>query len=77
VLLLQGLDDRVVPPSQPEAMRDLLRANGVPVGYIEFPGEGHGFRSAGARIRSLEAELAFFGQVLGFDPADDLEPVEL
>jgi dipeptidyl aminopeptidase/acylaminoacyl peptidase len=77
VLLLQGLDDRVVPPSQPEAMRDLLRANGVAVGYIEFPGEGHGFRSAGARIRSLEAELAFFGQVLGFDPADDLEPVEL
>jgi dipeptidyl aminopeptidase/acylaminoacyl peptidase len=51
-------------------MRDRLLANGVQVEYIEFPGEAHGFRGAPARIRALEAELAFFGQVLGFDPHD-------
>jgi dipeptidyl aminopeptidase/acylaminoacyl peptidase len=48
-------------------MRDRLIANGVRVEYIEFPGEGHGFRGAAARIRALEAELAFFGTVLGLD----------
>lgn len=70
VLLLQGSEDKVVPPSQAHAMRDRLLANGVQVEYIEFPGEAHGFRGAPARIRALEAELAFFGQVLGFDPHD-------
>jgi len=77
VLLLQGLDDEVVPPSQARAMRDALVANGVPVGYLEFPGEGHGFRSAEARIRALEAELWFYGKVLGFEPADEIEAVEV
>jgi dipeptidyl aminopeptidase/acylaminoacyl peptidase len=67
VLLLQGSEDKVVPPSQAHAMRDRLIANGVRVEYIEFPGEGHGFRGAAARIRALEAELAFFGTVLGLD----------
>ena len=75
VLLLQGLDDLVVPPSQARMMRDALAANGVPVGFLEFAGEGHGFRSAEARIRALEAELAFYGKVLGFEPADPLPPV--
>ena len=75
VLLLQGLDDEVVPPSQARSMRDALIANGVPVGYVEFPGEGHGFRSAEARIRALETELSFYGSVLGFEPADRLPPV--
>lgn len=75
VLLLQGSDDKVVPPSQALAMRDQLIANGVPVEYIEFPGEGHGFRGAPARIQALEAELRFFAQVLGLDlPADAGNP---
>jgi dipeptidyl aminopeptidase/acylaminoacyl peptidase len=76
VLLLQGLDDRVVPPSQPRAMRDALSARGVPVGYIEFEGEGHGFRSDVARVAAMEAELNFLGRVLGFEPADELADVE-
>ena len=77
VLLLQGLEDRVVPPSQSEAMRDALIANGTPVGYLTFPGEGHGFRSAAARVRAMEAELWFYGKVLGFEVADRVEAVEV
>ncbi|HEX5630414.1 MAG TPA: prolyl oligopeptidase family serine peptidase [Acidimicrobiia bacterium] len=77
VLLLQGLDDQVVPPAQARSMRDALIANGTPVGYLEFPGEGHGFRAAATRTRALEAELAFYAAVLGFEPHDHLEPVPL
>lgn len=76
LLIEQGLDDRVVPPSQSEALRDALAANGVAHAYLAFEGEGHGFRSADTLVRTLEAELAFLGQVLGFDtpgvPAVDL-----
>jgi len=72
---LQGLEDRVVPPSQAEAMRDALIANGTPVAYLAFPGEGHGFRSADARVRALEAELWFYRKVLGLE-ADRIEGVE-
>jgi dipeptidyl aminopeptidase/acylaminoacyl peptidase len=77
VLLLQGLDDEVVPPSQARTMRDALIANGTPVAYVEFAGEGHGFRAAATRIRALETELAFYAQVLGFEPADRLPPLEI
>ncbi|WP_426324790.1 alpha/beta hydrolase family protein [Microbacterium sp. E-13] len=67
LLIEQGLDDRVVPPSQSEAVRDALARNGVPHAYLAFEGEGHGFRSAETQVRTLEAELAFLGQVFGFD----------
>ncbi|MEZ0239841.1 MAG: prolyl oligopeptidase family serine peptidase [Chloroflexota bacterium] len=77
VLLLQGLDDRVVPPSQAETMVAALAANGVPYAYLAFEGEGHGFRGAVAQRRALEARLSFLGQVLGFEPADQLEPLEV
>jgi dipeptidyl aminopeptidase/acylaminoacyl peptidase len=77
VLVMQGLDDKVVPPSQAEAIVAALAANGIPYAYIPFAGEGHGFRSAASIRRSLEAELSFLGQVFGFEPADPLEPVEL
>jgi dipeptidyl aminopeptidase/acylaminoacyl peptidase len=77
VLLLQGLDDRVVPPEQAEVMAAALRDLGVPVAHVTFPGEGHGFRSAENQIRALEAELSFYGQVFGFTPAGDIEPVSL
>lgn len=77
VLLLQGADDRVVPPEQARAMRDALVRQGVPVGYLEFAGEGHGFRAASTQVRALEAELWFYGRVLGFEPADDLEPLDI
>ena len=77
VLLLQGLDDKVVPPSQAEIMVEALRRNHVPFAYIAFEGEGHGFRKAENLRCSFEACLFFFAQVFGFEPADDIEPVEI
>ena len=77
VILFQGLEDEVVPPSQAEAMVAALRRNGVPHAYLAFAGEQHGFRRSETEIRCLEAELYFYGRILGFDPADELEPVEI
>ncbi len=68
VLLLQGLDDPVVPPAQAELFVEALRGKGVPHAYVAFEGESHGFRKAENIARSLEAELSFYGQVLGFEP---------
>lgn len=77
LLLLQGLEDKVVPPAQAETIVKSLQQNGVPYAYIPFEGEGHGFRRADSRKRALEAFLSFTGQVFGFEPADDVQPVEL
>ena len=66
LLIEQGLDDRVVPPSQSEAVRDALAANGVAHAYLAFEGEAHGFRRADTLVTTLEAELAFLGRVFGF-----------
>ncbi len=77
VLLLQGLDDRVVPPAQTEMIESALRARGIPVAALYFEGEGHGFRSADAIIRSATAELAFLASVFAFVPADGLPPLQL
>ncbi len=68
VLLLQGAEDVIVPPSQAEMFRDALVRRGIPYAYLLFPGEQHGFRRAENRITALESELSFYGQVLGFDP---------
>jgi dipeptidyl aminopeptidase/acylaminoacyl peptidase len=77
VLVLQGLEDRVVVPAEAEAIVAALDANGIPNAYLAFEGEGHGFRGAAAIRRSLEAELSFLAQVFGFEPADTIEPVTL
>ncbi len=77
VLLLQGLDDKVVPPSQAEIMVEALRRNRVPFAYIAYEGEGHGFRKAENIRRTNDAVLYFFSRVFGFEPADELEPVEI
>jgi dipeptidyl aminopeptidase/acylaminoacyl peptidase len=77
VLILQGLDDRVVPPSQAEAIVAALGAKGIPYAYLAFEGEGHGFRGAHAVRRTIEARISFLGQVFGFEPADAIEPVEM
>jgi dipeptidyl aminopeptidase/acylaminoacyl peptidase len=77
MLLLQGLDDKVVLPSQAEAMVAVLESKGIPHAYIAFEGEGHGFRQQANVRRSLEATLSFVGQVFGFAPADELDPLEL
>jgi dipeptidyl aminopeptidase/acylaminoacyl peptidase len=77
LLLLQGLDDRVVPPSQAEAIAAALDRNGVPYAYIGFEGEGHGFRGAEAIRRAYESSLSFMAQLFGFDPADEIEPIKI
>jgi dipeptidyl aminopeptidase/acylaminoacyl peptidase len=75
LITFQGSEDKVVPPSQSRAIVAALQAKGVPVAYIEFEGEQHGFRKAENIVRSLEAELAFYGEVFGFRPAGTLPPV--
>jgi dipeptidyl aminopeptidase/acylaminoacyl peptidase len=77
VLVLQGLDDRVVPPSEAERIVAALRENGIPHAYLAFEGEDHGFRKAENIVRSFEAELSFYGQVFGFRPADPIEPIRV
>lgn len=77
ILLLQGADDRVVPPNQADAMAAAARAKGLPVALIMFDGEGHGFRRAENIRAALEAELYFLGRVFGFDPADQLPAIEI
>jgi dipeptidyl aminopeptidase/acylaminoacyl peptidase len=77
LLLLQGLDDKVVPPSQSEVILQALARRGIPHAYIAFAGEGHGFRKAENVKRALEAHLSFLGQVAGFEPADDIEPIQI
>lgn len=77
VVLFQGLDDKVVPPAQARAIAEACRARGIPHALIEYDGEDHGFRRAENIIHSLETELAFYGEVLGFTPAGDLPPVDL
>jgi len=72
VLVLQGLDDRVVPPSEAERIVAALAAKGIPHVYLAFEGEDHGFRQAANIVRAVQAELAFYGGVFGFVPADDL-----
>lgn len=76
LLIEQGLEDLVVPPSQSEAVRDALAHNGVPHAYLVFEGEGHGFRRAETIVRTLEAELAFLGRIFAFD-TPGVPPLEL
>lgn len=77
VIFFQGSEDKVVTPNQAESMVVALRAKKVPVAYILFEGEGHGFRRAENIKRALEAELYFYSRVLGFELADKVEPVEI
>jgi dipeptidyl aminopeptidase/acylaminoacyl peptidase len=77
LIFFQGLDDPIVLPAQSEAMVDALRKRGVPVAYLAFPGEGHGFRQAATQRRTLEAELYFYSRIFGFSLADPVEPVAI
>jgi dipeptidyl aminopeptidase/acylaminoacyl peptidase len=77
LLLLQGLDDKVVPPAQAEVIVDALKERGVPYAYIAYAGEGHGFRKAENVRHALAAHFSFLAQVFGFEPADELEPLEI
>ena len=75
MILFQGLEDAVVPPAQAEAMAKALRDKGVPFAYVAYEGEQHGFRQAKNIMRTAEAELSFYAQVLGFTPAGDIEAI--
>ncbi len=77
LIVFQGLEDAIVPPEQSEMMVAALRDNGVPHAYVVYEGEQHGFRKAEHVRRTAEAELYFYARILGFPPADDLEPVEI
>jgi len=72
LILFQGLEDQVVPPNQSERMAEAVRGKGLPIAYIAFEGEQHGFRKADTIIRCLEAELYFYGAIFRFTPADTL-----
>jgi dipeptidyl aminopeptidase/acylaminoacyl peptidase len=77
VIFFQGLEDKVVPPNQAELMVEALRAKGLPVAYVAFPGEQHGFRRAENIKRALDGELYFYSRVFNFKLADAVEPVKI
>ena len=77
LIFFQGLEDKVVPPNQAEKMVDALRQKKLPVAYVAFEGEQHGFRRAENIKRSLDGELYFYSRVFGFEPAEQLEPVTI
>ena len=77
VIFFQGLKDRVVPPNQAEMMFDAIKAKGLPVAYIVFEQEAHGFRIAENIKQALDSEFYFYARVFGFEPADAIEPIEI
>ncbi|MCH7932174.1 MAG: prolyl oligopeptidase family serine peptidase, partial [Proteobacteria bacterium] len=77
VAFFQGLEDKIVLPDQSERMANALRAKGLPVAYLAFEGEQHGFRRAENIEAALEGELYFYGRIFGFDPAGDIAPIPI
>ncbi len=77
LILFQGLEDKVVPPNQAEKMFDAVKAKGLPVAYVAFEGEQHGFRRPENIKRVLDNELYFYSKVFGFTPAEGEEPVHI
>jgi dipeptidyl aminopeptidase/acylaminoacyl peptidase len=77
MILFQGLEDKVVPPNQAEKMVEAVRAKNLPVAYLTFESEQHGFRKAENIKRVLEAELYFYSKVFNFELADPVEPVKI
>ena len=77
VILFQGLEDEIVPPSQAETMVHAVKSKGIPVAYVPFEGEQHGFRKAESIETALHSELYFYSQVFGFTPAEQIDPVPI
>lgn len=77
VIFFQGDEDKIVPPNQAEMMVDALKQKGLPVAYVLFEGEQHGFRKAENIKRALDGEFYFYSRVFGFEPADKIEPVTI
>lgn len=76
-IFLQGLEDKVVPPNQSQQMADKLKREGVPVAFIEFPGEGHGFRKTDNIIAALEAELSFYRRIFKLPDPENLPLIDI
>ncbi|MEM6501199.1 MAG: S9 family peptidase [Cyanobacteria bacterium P01_C01_bin.89] len=77
VIFFQGLEDKIVPPNQAEMMVDALKTKGIPVAYVAFEGEQHGFRQSENIKRSLDGEFYFYSRIFGFEPAEAIAPVEI
>ena len=77
LILFQGLEDKIVLPNQAELMFEAVRAKGLPVAYLPFAGEQHGFRQAANIKAALDAELYFYAKVFGFELAEAVEPVQI
>jgi dipeptidyl aminopeptidase/acylaminoacyl peptidase len=77
MILFQGLEDKVVPPNQAEMMVEALRKKGLPVAYVTYEGEQHGFRRAETIKHSLDSELYFYSRIFGFETAEAIEPVKI
>jgi dipeptidyl aminopeptidase/acylaminoacyl peptidase len=77
VIFFQGDEDKIVPPNQAEMMVEALKAKGLPVAYVLYEGEQHGFRKAENIKRTLDGELYFYAQVFGFELADRIEAVAI
>jgi dipeptidyl aminopeptidase/acylaminoacyl peptidase len=77
MILFQGLEDKVVPPNQAEKMFEAVRQKKLPVAYVTFPGEQHGFRKAENIQRALEAELYFYSKIFRFELLDPIAPVPI
>lgn len=77
LILFQGLEDKVVPPNQAQMMFNALKTKGLPVAYLAFEGEQHGFRQAPNIKKVLDSELYFYSKIFGFEPADPVEPITI
>lgn len=77
VVFFQGLEDKVVPPNQAQVMVEALKVKQLPVAYVPFEGEGHGFRRSENIRTALEGELYFYGRVFGFEPAGDPQQIDI
>jgi dipeptidyl aminopeptidase/acylaminoacyl peptidase len=77
ILLLQGVEDMVVPPQQAEMLADVARRKELPVALIMFEGEGHGFRRAATIKAAIEAQIYFLGRIFSFEPADHVPPIPI
>jgi dipeptidyl aminopeptidase/acylaminoacyl peptidase len=77
LILFQGLEDKIVPPEQSRKMFEAVRAKGLPVAYVAFAGEQHGFRQAANIKRTLDGELYFYSRIFGFELADPVEPLAI
>ncbi|KAA3663598.1 MAG: S9 family peptidase [Chloroflexi bacterium] len=77
LILFQGLEDKVVPPNQAEMMFNAVKEKGIPVAYVPFEGEQHGFRQAPNIKRALDGEFYFYSKVFGYEPAEAIKPVHI